>query len=81
MWLRLEILNVWNTLTLKSVFWKTETFFKDYWVLFFSWEYYNRELNISIQSYPVKSQTECEAQNVFITKNGVLPLSNLFFEN
>ena len=28
MWKSLEILNVFNTLTLKQVFWKTETFLK-----------------------------------------------------
>ena len=32
---RLEILNVFNTLTLKQIFWKTKTFFKklEYYVL------------------------------------------------
>ena len=28
MWQSVEILNVFNTLTLKQIFWKTKTFFK-----------------------------------------------------
>ena len=38
-WQSVEILNVFNTLTLKQIFWKTKTFFQNTGVPFFSWKY------------------------------------------
>ena len=46
----LKILNVFNTLTLKQIFWKRKTFFIKNWVPLFSWKYYEWERNISIQN-------------------------------
>ena len=39
LWQSLEILNVFNTLTLKQIFCKTKTFFLKTGVLFFSYKY------------------------------------------
>ena len=77
MWKLLEILNVFNTLNLKEIFWKTQIFFEKLEYLFLV------ESNISILNCSVRSlmlrQIEWCVQNGLITKNGVLPGTTLFF--
>ena len=50
----LEILSVFITLSSKQFIWKTEILFKKTGVSCFSWKYYDRKHNTSIQNYPVK---------------------------
>ena len=50
MWQSLEILNVFNTLTLKQNIWKTKTFFKKLEYLFFV-----ESTNIESASFPYKN--------------------------
>ena len=58
MWHWLEILKVFSTLTLHNKFSdKLKPFFKT-GVPSFSWTYYAWKCNISIQSFPVKLQSE-----------------------
>ena len=56
MWQSLWILNVFNTLTLKQVFWKPKIFLKELEYRYFSSEYYEWNRNISIQNCPAKSK-------------------------
>ena len=52
----LRILNLFNILTLKRVFWKTIAFLRKLEYRFFSSEYYEWKPNIPMQNWPVKSQ-------------------------
>ena len=67
-----EILNVFNILTLKQIFWKTKTFFKKLEYLFLV-----ETTKIESTSFPYK--TAISEANV--TKNGALLVTTLFFEN
>ena len=78
-----EILNIFYTLTFKQIFSKTQTLFKkpEYCFLVES-------TKIGNASFPSKTalleaniirQIECGVQNEPITKNGVLPVTTLFF--
>ena len=49
MWQSLKILNDFNTLTLKQVFWKRKPFLKNE-ALFFSWKHHDWKCDISIQN-------------------------------
>ena len=57
-------------LTLKQIFWKTNTFFKKMDYLIFSWKYWDWKRNISIQNFPARGQWGLK--NGPITKNGCL---------
>ena len=48
MWQLVEILNVFNALTLKQIFWKRKIFFQKTGVLFFSWKHQDWKHIISI---------------------------------
>ena len=82
MWQSVEILNVFNTLTLKQIFWKTKTFLKK-WSTVFKLQ----ALRLKTHHFHTKSpyqkpmlrQTEWWVQNEPITKNRVLPETTLFF--
>ena len=78
----LEILNVFNALTLKQIFWKMQVFFKKTGVTPFSWntttQHFHTEL---LCQKPILTQIEWGVQNGPITKNRVLPVTTFFFEN
>ena len=80
MWQSVEILNDFNTLTLKQVFWKTKSFFKK-----LEYPFFVESTKIEKASFPYKyqkpmlRQIEWWVQNGPITKNGVLPVTTLFF--
>ena len=79
MWQLVKFLNVFNGLTLKLILWKTKTFFQ-----FFSWERWDLKRIISIQNCHIRSQERSFSSNhvIFLfTKNGVFPVTTLFFEN
>ena len=84
MWQSVKISNVFNTLTLKHIFWKTKTIFKklEYHFLVettkienisFSFETALSEANVKT------SKIEWRLKNGPITKSGVLPVNTLFF--
>ena len=50
MWQSLGILNLFNTLTLKQFFWKTQIRYKKLKCRFFSWKYQDWKRNSSIQN-------------------------------
>ena len=83
MWQSVEILSVFNTLNLKQIFWKTKTFFKkvEYFFLVESTKTENASLpyKTAISETNVKTIIEWWVQNGPITKNGVLPITTLFF--
>ena len=64
-------------------FLKNENLFQKTGVPFFSWKYCDWKRNISIQNCPVEKpilrQIEWGVQDRPITKNGVLPVTALFF--
>ena len=85
MWQSVETLNDFNTLTLKQIFSKTNTFFKklnNYFLV--------ESTKIENASFPYKTaiseanvktnRMDLEVQNGPIPKNIVLPVTNLFFE-
>ena len=84
MWQSVEILNNFNTLTLKQTFWKRKTFFKnlDYCFLVESTirlktHYFYTKL---LYQKPMLRQIEWWMQNGPIIKNEILPVTILFFE-
>ena len=82
MWQLSIVSNVFNTLTLKQIFWKTETFFKalEYRFLVKSLRlkthYFHSKL---LSQKPMLRQIEWWLQNGPITKSGVLPVTTLLF--
>ena len=50
MWQSLKILNVFNTLTLKQIFWETKTFFKK-----LEWRFLVESSKIESASFPYKT--------------------------
>ena len=85
MWQSVETLNDFNTLTLKQIFSKTNTFFKklnNYFLV--------ESTKIENASFPYKTaiseanvktnRMDLEVQNGPIPKNIVLPVTNSFFE-
>ena len=71
MWQSADILNVFSTLNLKQIFWKTKTFFKKL-------KYSSFPYKITISESNVK-QILWGVQNGPFTKNGVLPVTSSFF--
>ena len=80
----MNVLNVFNTLTLIQIFWKTKTFFKklDYRFLVettkiestsFPFKTTMREANVKTNSMTI------DLQNQSITRSGVLPVTALLF--
>ena len=82
MWQSLKILNVFNTLLLKQIFWKTKTFSKN---LGYSFLVESSKIENAIFLYklpyqkPILTQIEWGVQNGPITKNRVLAVTTLFF--
>ena len=84
MWQSMKILNVFNSLTLKQIFWKTKTFFKKLEDSFLvestkiekDWNHFHTKLPYQ---KPILRQIKWWLQNVPVTKNGVLPVTTLFF--
>ena len=76
MWQPLEILSVFNTLTLTKIFWKTKSFFKKPMYRFLV-----KSIKIETTTCPMLRKIEWEVQNRPITKNWVLPVTTLFSEN
>ena len=72
----MEILNVFNTLTLKQIFWKKKTFLKklEYWFLVESSKIKNASFPYNAAISDVKTN-RMVAQNGPITKNRVLPIT------
>ena len=77
----MKVSNVFNTLTLKQISWKTKTFFKK-----LEYRFLVERTKIQNTSFPFKTalsemlrQTEWQLQNGPITKSGVLPVTALFF--
>ena len=69
----MEILNVFNTLTLIQIFWKTKTFFKKL-------EYCFLVETTKIENTSFPFETALSKANVKTNrKNGVLPVTALFF--
>ena len=84
MWQLVEILNLFNTLTLKQIFWKMKTFFKklEYRFLIESPKLETHHFHTKLpKQKPMIRQIEWWVQNGHITKNGVLPVTILFFGN
>ena len=82
MWQSAEILNVFNTFTLKQIFWKTKTFFKklEYGLLAESTEIESASFSYktAISEANVKTN-RMGVQNGPFRKNGDLPVTTLFF--
>ena len=77
-----KILNVFNTLALKQLFWKKKTFFKklEYCFLVESTKIENRTFDKKLfNQKPMLWQIEWVVQNGPITKNRVLPVTTFFF--
>ena len=82
MWQSVKVSNVFNTLTLKQIFWKTKTFFKK-----LEYHFLVETTKIENTSFPLKtarSETNVKTnrmrlQNGPITKSGVFPVNTLFF--
>ena len=82
MWQSVEILNVFSTLTLKQIFRKTKTFFKK-----LEYRFLVKSTKIENASFLYKTanqklmlrQMEWWVQSGPTTKNGVLPVTTLFF--
>ena len=77
MWQTVKILNVFNTLTLKQIFWKTGTFFKKLECRFLveSIVFIQKCYTKMPYQKPMLRQIERWVQNGPITKNGVLPVT------
>ena len=52
MWQSVEVVNVFNALTLKQIFWKTKTFFKK-----LEYRFLVKNTNIENASFPYKTAT------------------------
>ena len=77
-----EILNVFNTATLKHIFWKTKNFFKklEYHFLVESTKIENSCFYTKLPyQKSMLRQMEWRVQNGSITKNGLLPVTTLLF--
>ena len=82
MWQSADILDVFSTLNLKQIFWKTKTFFKK-----LKYSFLVESTKIGNASFPYKitisesnvKQILWGVQNGPITKNGVLPVTSSFF--
>ena len=78
-----KILNVFNTLTLKQIFWKTKTFFKkqEYRFLVASTKIENASFRFKIAISEANTTTNRMMITKYrpITKSGVLPVTALFF--
>ena len=74
------VLNVFNTLTLKQIFWKTKNIFKrmEYRFLVESTKLKTHYFQTKLP-YQKLRQIKCLVQHEPITKNGVLPVTTLFF--
>ena len=82
MWQSLEIFNVFNTSTLKHVFWKTKTFFfLKLKYRFFRWKCCDwKHFNTKLSSQkPIFRQIEWEVQNGPIKKNRFLQETTFFY--
>ena len=84
MWQSVEILNFFNTLTLKQIFCKTKTFFKkpEHRFLTQSSKIKNASFSYKIaisEANVMLRQIEWWVQNGPIAKNGVLPVAASFF--
>ena len=80
MWLSLEILNVFNTSTLKQIFWKTQALLKKMFFLVGSAKIKNPTFPYKLLCQkPMLRQIEWGVQNRPIIKNGVLSVTILFF--
>ena len=82
MWQSGEIFNVFNTLTLKTTFQKTKTFFKKLEYQFYlkelRWKTHDFHTKLSKQKVMLR-QIEWWVQNGPIAKNAVFPVTILFF--
>ena len=87
MWQSANILKVFNSLTLKRIFWKTKTLFKKLEHCFFvestkienaSFSY-KTAISEAVKTNHMLRQIKWWPQNGSITKNLVLPVTNLFF--
>ena len=82
MWQSVKTLTVFNTLTLKQIFWKTKTFLKklEYAFLVESTKIGNKSFHTKLPfQKPILKQIEWWVQNGPITKSGVLSVTTLFF--
>ena len=81
MWQSVEILNAFNTLTLKQIFWKTKTFFRklEYHFLVESTKIKNAYIPRKTAKPEANVKTNRMVSTKWITKNGVLPVTNLYF--
>ena len=70
MWQSLEILNVFNTLTLKQVFWKTKTFFKK-----LEYRFLIESTKIGNSTFPYKTKTNVKTNH--IPRNGYETVGNI----
>ena len=82
MWQLVEILDVFNVVTLKQILWKTKTFFKNWSAIFqlkaLKLKKYHSHTKLPYQK-PMLRQIEWWVQNGPITKNQVFPVTNWFF--
>ena len=77
MWQSVKVSKVFNTLTLKQIFWKTKPFFKK-----LEYSFLVETTKIESTSFPFKTalseamlrETEWRLQNGPFTKSGVLPV-------
>ena len=82
MWQSVEILNVFNTLTLRQIFWKTKTFFQKNRVPFLveSTRLKTHHFHTKLTNQkPMLRQIEWWVQNIPFTKNEVLPVTTSLF--
>ena len=74
----MKVSNVFNTLTLKQIFWKTKTFFKKlkYCFLVEATKIENTPFPFKLLCQkPMLKQIEWRLQNGPITKSGILPVT------
>ena len=76
----IEVFNNFNISALKEIFWKTKTFFKKLEYRFLI-ENTKTENALLPSQKPVSREIEWSVQNGPITKNGVLPVTTLFFQD
>ena len=82
MWQPVEVSDVFNTLTLEQIFWKTKTFFKK-----LEYRFFVESSEIENTSFSFKtalSETNVQTNRMTTTKrpitnSGVLPVATLFF--
>ena len=73
MWQSVEILNVFNTLSLKQIFWKTKTFFKN-----LEYRFLVESTKIENALFPYKtaiSDANVKTNGTVNTKNGALQVT------